>query len=170
LGQYNIRVEEHGLKAFEGPAWIIIGVAICFYAYKMGLGSFREPGAGFIAFVTGLFLVLMGALIVMGRKRGPQKIPADDKKKVRKTEASFLGTPAFKLAYAVALLLTYAALLDHLGYILTTFLVMFGLFYDPARRRLCLAFTASLISTGMTYVVFEMWLHTQLPRGVFPWW
>jgi hypothetical protein len=158
------------LKAFEGPAWIIIGIAICLYAYKMGLGSFREPGAGFIAFVTGLFLMLMGALIVMGRKRIPQRAPKDEKREIRDSESSFTGSPAFKLAYGVALLLLYALLLEPLGYILTTFLVMFGLFYDPSRRRSGLAFTASLLSTGMTYVVFEMWLHTQLPRGVFPWW
>jgi hypothetical protein len=155
------------LKAVEGPAWIIIGVAICLYAYKMGLGSFREPGVGFVAFATGLFLMLMGALIVMGRKRGLQRIPKDEKREVRDSEASFLGSPAFKLAYAVALLLVYALLLDHLGYILTTFLVMFGLFYDPGRRRFGLALTAAFLSAGMTYVVFEMWLHSQLP-GDFP--
>jgi len=158
------------LKAFEGPAWIIIGIGICLYAYKMGLGSFREPGAGFIAFVTGLFLMLMGALVVMGRKRIPQRVPKDKMREIRNSETSFPGSPAFKFAYGVALLLLYALLLEPLGYILTTFLVMFGLFYDPSRRRSGLAFTASLLSTGMTYVVFEMWLHTQLPRGVFPWW
>ena len=158
------------MKALEGPVWIIAGVAICLYAYKMGLGSFQEPGAGFVAFVTGLFLMLMGVLIVMGRKRGLQRIPKDEKREVSNSEASFLGSPAFKLVYAVALLLVYASLLDRLGYVLTTFLVMFGLFYAPGRRRLGLAFTASLLSTGMTYLVFEMWLHTQLPRGVFPWW
>ena len=158
------------MKAFEGPAWIIIGIGICLYAYKMGLGSFREPGAGFIAFVTGLFLMLMGALVVMGRKRIPQRVPKDKMREIRNSETSFPGSPAFKFAYGVALLLLYALLLEPLGYILTTFLVMFGLFYDPSRRRSGLAFTASLLSTGMTYVVFEMWLHTQLPRGVFPWW
>jgi Tripartite tricarboxylate transporter TctB family len=158
------------LKALEGPAWIIIGVAICLYAYKMGLGSFHEPGAGFVAFVTGLFLMLMGALIVMGRKTDLRRIPKDEKREVRNSETSFFLRPVFKLAYAVALLLVYALFLDRLGYVLATFLVMFGLFYDPGRRRLGLAFTASLLSTGMTYLVFEMWLHTQLPRGVFPWW
>jgi hypothetical protein len=136
----------------------------------MGLGSFREPGAGFVAFVTGLFLMLMGALICIGGRRAVQGSPKDKKQEIRYSGASFFGSPVFKLAYAVALLLVYALLLDRLGYVLTTFLVMFGLFYDPGRRRFGLAFTASLLSAGMTYVVFEMWLHTQLPRGVFPWW
>ena len=142
------------MKAVEGPAWIIIGVTICLYAYKMGFGSFREPGAGFVAFVTGFFLMLMGALIVMGRKRDSQRIYKDEKREVPAyrqagcdSEASFLGSPGFKLAYAVALLLVYALLLDHLGYILTTFLVMFGLFYDPGRRRFGLALTAAFLTT-----------------------
>ncbi len=157
------------MKTIEGPAWIMIGVAICLYAYKMGLGSFHEPGAGFVAFVTGLFLIMMGAFIVVGRKKDLQRIPKDEKKEAHGPEASFLGSPAFKIAYPTALLLVYALFLDYLGYILTTFLVMFGLFYDPGRRRFGLALTAAFLSAGMTYIVFEMWLHSQLPRGVFPW-
>ncbi len=157
------------MKSVEGYAWIIIGVAICLYAYKMGLGSFHEPGVGFVAFVTGLFLMLMGALIALERKRDLKGNTKDEKREVRNSRASFLEGPAFKLAYAVALLLVYALLLDHLGYVLTTFLVMFGLFYDPGRRRFGLALTAAFLSAGMTYIVFEMWLHSQLPRGVFPW-
>jgi hypothetical protein len=136
----------------------------------MGLGSFREPGVGFIAFATGLFLMLMGAIIATGRKKEEPTCPEDEKEKVRGSATSFRASPAFKLAYAVALLLVYAILLEHLGYILTTFLVMFGLFYNPARRRFGLALTSAFLSAGMTYVVFEMWLHAQLPRGLFPWW
>jgi hypothetical protein len=158
------------LRALEGPAWVIIAAAICLYAYKMGLGSFCEPGVGFVAFLVGVFLMSVGTLILIGGKRTVQDSPKDKKREIRYSGASLLGSPVFKLAYAVALLLVYALLLDDLGYVLTTFLVMFGLFYDPGRRRPGLAFTVSLLSVGMTYVVFEMWLHTQLPRGIFPWW
>jgi hypothetical protein len=157
------------LKTVEGFAWIMIGAGICVYAYKMGLGSFSEPGAGFVAFVTGLFLMGMGGLIVMERKRNSEGVPEDEKWKVRDYEASIFERPAFKLAYAVTLLVVYALILDHLGYILTTFLVMFGLFYHPGRRRFGLALTAAFLSAGMTYVVFEIWLHSQLPQGIFPW-
>lgn len=154
------------MRTFEGPSWIIIGVAICLYAYKMGLGSFREPGAGFIAFVTGLFLLLVGAFMFTGKKGVLQRIPKKEKREIRNSES-----PAFRLVYGVALLFLYALLLEHLGYILTTILVMFGFFYAMGSRHLFgLAFTAAIVSAGMTYIVFEIWLHTQLPRGLFPWW
>ena len=158
------------MKALEGHAWIMIGVGICVYAYKMGLGSFHEPGVGFVAFATGLFLMLMGVLIVIERRRSPKRNVKDGEREVRNSGASLLGSSAFKLAYAVVLLLVYGVLLDHLGYVLTTFLVMFGLFYDPGRRLFRLALVAAFLCAGMTYVVFELWLHSQLPRGVFPWW
>jgi hypothetical protein len=158
------------LKTLEGPLWIIIGLAICLYSYKMGLGSFNEPGAGFVAFLTGLFLMIMGTSIFIQRKRVIQGVPKDERTEICNSEESFVESTVFKLVYIVALLLIYALLLNYLGYILTTFLVMFGLFLGPVRRRFAFAFTASLISAGITYIVFEVWLHSQLPRGIFPWW
>lgn len=158
------------MKTLEGPLWIIIGVAICLYSYKMGLGSFHEPEAGFVAFIVGLFLMMMGTCIFILRKIVIQGVPKEERPEICNSEESFFESTVFKLAYIVGFLLIYALLLNYLGYILTTFLVMFGLFLGPVRRRFAFAFTASFISVGTTYLVFEVWLHSQLPRGIFPWW
>jgi biotin transporter BioY len=70
----------------------------------------------------------------------------------------------------MALLLSYGLLLNTLGYILTTFLVMWGLFYHRDRSGWISSGLASLISVGLTYLVFQVWLRCQFPRGIFPWW
>lgn len=51
----------------EAVAWIFIGIAICILARKFGLGSFHEPGAGFIAFLSGFFLCGIGVALFLSR-------------------------------------------------------------------------------------------------------
>lgn len=43
---------------------------ISFLAYRTDIGSFTEPGAGFVAFASGLFIMAVGALITVFRRPG----------------------------------------------------------------------------------------------------
>ena len=70
----------------------------------------------------------------------------------------------------IALLVFYGLLLEPMGYVIATFLFMFGLFFNLEERRLAAPLFASLASVAATYTIFEIWLKTQLPRGMFPWW
>jgi hypothetical protein len=153
------------LKVLEGPVWILIGVIICASAYRTGLGTFNEPGAGFVAFASGLFIITVGTLITVFRRPDLRKEEA-----AQTTYTRFLESPAFKLTYTTGLLLFYALFLDLLGYIITTFVVLFGLFYNSFDRRWASPLLVSCVSVAVTYLVFEVWLRSQLPRGIFPWW
>jgi hypothetical protein len=154
------------LRLLEGPVWLFIGVIISAWSYRTGLGTFTEPGVGFVAFACGLFIVAVGALVTVFRRPEQQKVevaPAT-------TRARFLESAPFKLTYTLGLLLFYALFLNLVGYIVTTFVVLFGLFYNPSGRRWAGPLLASFLSVAFTYLVFEVWLKSQLPRGIFPWW
>jgi len=154
------------LRIVEGPLWALIGMIICAWSHRTGLGAFTEPGVGFVAFAAGLFIVAIGALVTVFRRPEQQKsarVPAT-------TRARFLESAPFKLTYTLLLLVIYALLLNHMGYLITTFLVLFGLFFDPVGRRTAGPLLASFLCVTVTYLVFEVWLKSQLPRGVFPWW
>jgi len=155
------------LRLLEGPVWIAIGAAISGWAHGTGLGTFHEPGVGFVAFACGLFIIAVGVLITLLRRPDRQKqgVPSG-----QTGRAPFLGSPAFRLTYTVGLLLFYALFLNALGYLITTFIALFGLFYNPSDRRWASPFFASLVSVTATYFVFEVWLRSQLPRGILPWW
>jgi hypothetical protein len=157
------------LRLIEGPVWIAIGVVICAAAYATGLGTFREPGAGFVAAVAGLFIIAVGSVVSVTRGSGPEK---EEKVKAisNSTRMPLVQCPAFKMAYTVAILLFYAIFLNPLGYIVTTFIALFALFYDLSRRRWAVPLFASVVSVAVTYIVFEVWLKSQLPRGILPWW
>lgn len=144
-------------------------MAICASAYSTGLGTFLEPGAGFVAFVAGLFIIAVAVAVSATRGSRPEegvkvKAPANP------TVTPLVERPAFKMLFTVAVLLFYALFLNPLGYILTTFIALFALFSDLSRRRWVAPFFASGVSVAATYLVFEVWLKSQLPRGILPWW
>ena len=154
------------LRLLEGPAWVLIGAIITAWSYRTGLSTFKEPGVGFVAFASGLFIMAVGALVTVFRRPQQQETGAVS----GTTDARFLESAPFKLTYTLGLLLLYALFLNLLGYIVTTFVVLFGLFYDPVGRRWAGPLLASFLSVAVTYLVFEVWLRSQLPRGVLPWW
>jgi len=153
------------IRKVEGSFWIGMGVLICLLAWKSKIGSFREPGPGFVAFISGIFVSMIG--LVIGLSELLSKISLRSSTDLNQT-FSIASWP--RLIYTIVLLLSYALLLNTLGYILTTFLVMWGLFYDREKSRWVSSGLASLISVGVTYLVFQVWLRCQFPRGLFPWW
>ena len=155
-------------KKIEGFFWLGLGAIVCLLSRRVGLGSFSEPGSGFIAFIVGLFLAVLG-LIVLSSDVFRKKPTGTGTLPVR----PFQGAPLSLLLSTVGVLIGYGLFLEKLGYILTTFLVMGALFYffhERGKRRLGLSAFAAFATTGVTYLVFEVWLHSQLPRGIFPWW
>jgi len=149
----------------EGILWIIVGGAICFLSWRIRLGSFREPGAGFVPFASGLSLVVIGAIMTLSKKFSKPASMSD-----HSADRPFLRLPKFALVYTVLILVGYGLVIDLLGYLITTFLVMFALFYDRAANRFLPSVLASLLTVISTYLLFETWLRVQLPRGIFPWW
>lgn len=152
-------------KTIEGSAWIVLGAIVCIWAHQTGLGTFREPGGGFVAFASGLFLLFVGLGIISSK--GPDRGEEIDMGSSieRQNPRVYI-----KLIYTLALLCFYGLCLNLLGYGITTFVLMFGLFFDPARRGWKMALLSALFTTAATYTVFQVWLQVQFPRGIFPWW
>jgi len=153
------------IRKIEGFFWIGIGVLICLLAWKSKIGSFREPGPGFVAFVSGLFVSMIGLIMGLSEFLSKTHLP-----NTTDVNHKFSLTSWPRLIYTMVLLVSYGLLLNTLGYILTTFLVMSGLFYDREKSRWSLSLLASMISTMVTYFVFQVWLRCQFPRGLLTWW
>jgi hypothetical protein len=152
-------------REIEGLFWMVLGMAICILAWKVQLGTFVRPGPGLVAFVTGLFLFIVGFIMILS-----QILPKISREEGFDLNLTFRNISWFRLAYTMALLFGYAGFLNLLGYLLTTFLLMWGLLYDPEKKNWALGFLTSVLITGGSYVVFDVWLRSPLPRGVFPWW
>jgi len=49
----------------EGIFWVVIGGIICTLAFQHDLGSFRAPGPGFVAFLSGLLIGGVGIVMIL---------------------------------------------------------------------------------------------------------
>jgi len=153
------------VEAKEGFIWIVVGGFICVLSWRIGLGSFHEPGAGFVAFVAGISLVAIGLIMYLS-KVFTKRLPNEG----RDAHRPPLRLPKFRLVYTVLVIAGYGLVLQPLGYITTTFLAMFCLFFDRGTNRFLPSVLASVLTVVLTYLVFGTWLRVQLPRGIFPWW
>jgi len=153
------------VKTLEGICWIVIGIIICILALRFDLGSFHEPGPGFVAFMSGLFLSAIG--LVMTLSRAVSKNRAGQAPEGNHT---FQIVSWRRLTYTTGLLLAYTILMEILGYILATFLLMWGMFYDWEKKNWVWSLLFSIVTALGSYIMFEVWLRCQLPHGVFPWW
>lgn len=148
-----------------GTVWIIIGAAMCILAYRLDLGSLHSPGPGFVAFLSGLFIIALGFLMVLGSFLS----------KHHRNESFFEGNSTENIKWrplinTLCLLIGYAIFIEPVGFMLSTLIVMFGLFFDWQKRNWFWSLFFAVVTSLTSYVVFEIFLHCQLPHGIFPWW
>ncbi|MGE5840857.1 MAG: tripartite tricarboxylate transporter TctB family protein [Deltaproteobacteria bacterium] len=150
----------------EGIFWVVIGGIICVLAFQHGLGSIRAPGPGFVAFLSGSLVGGVGIVMILSKSIATGRA----KGTIRDKGLGIPGVSLRRLVYTMTFLVAYAILMDPLGYIVSTFLAMFGLFFDREKKNWLWSLFFSVTASLVSYLVFEVWLHCQLPRGILPWW
>ena len=137
--------------------WLLLAVLICVESLRrLPLGSFNDPGPGFLPLLVGILLGVLSVICFLQARR--EGLPSG---------AWFSRERWKNLAWVLAALLAYAAVLDLLGFLVSTFLLLVVLFrcgLEP--QRWAWAIGGSAIASLSCYVVFELWLHTQLPPGI----
>ena len=136
------------------------GVAISFYAVSYGLGRAGTPGPGFLPFLTGVVLILLslchiGSVWRKGRRENRQA------QKFFPQEGS--GRKIFLLLFAA---LGYAVVLEHLGFVLSTFLFMAIVLKFVESQKSLWVLIGSSLTAFFSYVLFETLLKSQLPKGI----
>jgi len=137
--------------------FLAVGIFFSLYARSVEIGTWHQPGPGFLPFWGGVTLGIMSAVLLLrsyGRKallaHSPFFVQRDSWKRVLIT---FLA------------LLVYVLFLTPLGFTLTTFLFLGFLlrfvFPQPWRRTLVVA----LLGSAIARVLFINFLETQLPKG-----
>lgn len=137
--------------------FLFVGIFFSVYSRTVEIGTFMEPGPGFLPFFGGLTLAAMSIALLLGtfiRKMTERRL------------SFFAQRDSWKRVVAVFLSLTaYNLLLTHLGFTLTTFffigfLVRF-IFPQTMKRTLVVAILSALGAR----LLFINFLETQLPKG-----
>ena len=127
-------------------AFAIVAIA---GSLRAGLGTASQPGSGFVSFCAGLILAAFSLVLL---KRG------------RPAERERVGhAPAVTLA--LASLFAYSLILDSLGFIPATFLLVIVLLRLGRKRPWWALLSFAAVITFFVHLVFATGLHVYFPRG-----
>ena len=141
--------------AVAAGAVLVLAAVALHEAGQLPFGTVRDPGPGFLPWWIGTTLGLL-AVLLLGQALAARP-PA---------RAAGRGRRVLGVAGLVGALAAYVALLEPLGYPLSTFLLVLFLLrvVDPHRWTQALG-VAAVAAVG-SYVVFAVWLKVPLPPGL----
>jgi putative tricarboxylic transport membrane protein len=147
-----------------GFVWLLLGVGLCLGSFKLKIGGFHNPGAGFIPFWAGVLLGIFGGVLMISsslKNRGKVEEEQGKKKRVKGDWKNFL-IPILILF----ILFTYVLLLEPLGFLPATFLFLFALFKISEPKKWVMPLLVSLSTVILSYLLFSVWLQCQFPKGI----
>ena len=145
-------------EGLSGLFWLVISILVCTESVRVKIGSFHNPGPGFLPFLAGGSLGVFSLILVV--------LNLLDKRRKAKIGGLWEGREWGKVVLALIFLLLYTVLLTKLGYLIGTFGLMLFLFGTIGKTKLWIKTIAALFTTLTTYVIFYTWLGVQLPKGV----
>jgi putative tricarboxylic transport membrane protein len=141
----------------SGAVWFGLGLAVCLGSLQYKLGTPAAPGTGFMPFLTGLAICFFSGIglihATLRKRRGEGWSPV-------------LQGVFWKNAMIILVsLLAYALLLFPLGFVITTTLFIAFLLRAIVPQRWSVVIVCSILTAAASYLIFEVWLKAQLPRG-----
>lgn len=136
--------------------WIALGVFVVAYSYTLGLGKLIDPGPGLLPFLLGMiFLILSSVRLIMVMQVRVAQQAGEEKKKIE----------YWRIILIVIALLIWAFVLESLGFIIATFVLMTLLYRAAGFNKWYMAIFWGLITVLVTYFVFT-YLGVRFPPGI----
>ncbi len=139
----------------SGVFWLVFGLFICVESYRLGLGTLHKPGPGFLFFWASIFLIIM-SVVVLVRTKGTEEPGAliFGKQNIR------------KIVLVLLALFLYAIFMEMVGFIPITLLLFVYLLGIIEKKGWFYTIFVSIAVTMASYLIFETWLQSQLPKGL----
>jgi putative tricarboxylic transport membrane protein len=136
-----------------------IGVIGLLYSYHITRGTISNPGAGFLPFYLSLILVLLSLLLFFKSfkfQRGGNN------------ERIKIATRWKRLISAFVGLLLYACVIQRVGFVISSFLILILLLRFVEERSWRLTLLLSLVFPCVFYFFSVTYLQIPLPKGILP--
>jgi putative tricarboxylic transport membrane protein len=140
---------------FANLFWFALGMLAAAEAWRLHVGGLHRPGPGFLPFYAAVLLALLSLVSLV-----------QDLKSVSGSAAEIWGGVRWgRWSIMVVALFAYVAVLERLGFVTATFLLMLVLYrlLEPYRWTTVLLF--SLLTIGSAYFFFVYLLDSRLPIG-----
>jgi hypothetical protein len=139
-------------------AWLGLALFIGVEVWrKLPVGEWQDPGPGF--WPLGSALILGSLSIVNFLKSFLDRSPED-------REPWYPRQRWKTIVSIMASLMAYVFLVEWIGFVPCTFLLIAYLLRSAEPQRWAVVIGGSAAITAATYFVFDIWLKTQLPKGV----
>ncbi len=139
--------------------WLAVGLVTIYGSTHLGLGSLHEPGSGFLAFLAGFFICIMAILIFLQSVLRFRRVPLN--------LAALWKEANWRRSIIIGLVtLGFVLGLERLGFFITSFFLLFFLFKAVEKFSWGKAIFIPVLTLGITYLLFNMFLKATLPRGV----
>jgi putative tricarboxylic transport membrane protein len=142
----------------SGIFWLCFAVLMIIQSYQLGLGTLHKPGAGFLFFWVNIVLVIMSLIVLIRAWAG--------KKEEGPQPPIFGGQNVSKIVFVLISLFLYAILMETVGFILITLLFFLFILKIIEKKRWFYTVFVSVVVTVISYLIFETWLQSQLPKGL----
>jgi hypothetical protein len=136
--------------------WLALGFFVVVYSYTLGLGKLVNPGPGMLPFLLGLLFLILSSvrlcMILHSRERHEE-------------EQTQTKTHYPKLAMVAVALLIWTLVLERLGFLIATFILMTLLYRAAGYTKWYTAVLWGLITVLATYFIFT-YLGVRFPPGI----
>jgi len=138
--------------------WMGLSIFMMVLSIRLGLGRFHNPGPGLMPFLLGLLLILISFYLFLSSI--VKKKDKDKKMEERQGQINFI-----KIGLVSASLFVYAFVLNKLGYLIATFLLLTILFRSVGLKRWSSLLIISASTVLVTYFVFTSF-GLRFPMGI----
>ena len=151
-------------KDHPNPDWrsgfffLLLGIVVCCFSSRIGLGKPSHPGPGFLPFLAGSLLAFLSFVLLLQVAFG------------RMAQSWPITFRVKNIAVILAAMAAYGFLLDRIGFLFVTFLFVTFLVRVIEPRSWVKSIMAGACSAVASYLLFEILLKSQLPRsplGIF---
>ncbi|MGZ8485352.1 MAG: tripartite tricarboxylate transporter TctB family protein [Candidatus Binatia bacterium] len=148
------------MKRFEitaAAALAVLAAYVLFESTKLRIGSFRVPQTGFYPRVLGFLLVLLTLSELLRALRQRESAIAPGK---------IAGEGWFRIGVILASMIGFALVLERLGFLLATFILMVLLLRAIEAPRWPKVLIVALVTSFLSYGLFAWLLGVPLPGGI----
>jgi len=145
------------MDLIKGITFLIFSLIVCYESIHLPLWSAKKPGPGLFPFFLGISLGFLSLvfIIVKGFRKNREAAFFWADRRNRK-----------RILFAFGMLISYAIVLPFLGFLVSTFFLVFfllGLSYPG--KWIAMGISSFLISIAF-YIIFQILLKIQLPYGI----
>jgi putative tricarboxylic transport membrane protein len=149
---------------------IALGIFVTFYSYySLKLGILISPSAGFVPFLCGIALIVLGvvwrAQTMIFKSHARVKPDGEPSAAAGEVRAASLRASRIKLCLAFVTTVVYACLFERIGFLLSTLLFMIGWQMAVERQRWLKAIIITILCAAGMYALFKLLLRVELPSN-----